>query len=583
MNVVVKIGLRNLLRQKRRSVLLGIAIAFGTAILIMAHGFAHGISDNLFNRIVVYVSGHVGVVFSENGNLFKQIFHDGQRVKEIVKKEIPDVVKIEEGIGIFCRAIGNGKSDNVVMIGIDLSQLGDEKTQQQDADNFKMTEGSFEDLSNESIENPVILAKEKAAYLNVKKGDIIRVRYRNVTGQDQAARLTVVGTFLPANMFMSAPVFLELTDLKRLLGYGPNDIGQLFITIKNPKKDAVLYAEKLQEALRPEPARIDGYISAGKGSVPVTVFGYKTDTLSVAALNNKLSATGKKAGKSECFIGDSLSSVLGIAPGSNVALSYRLKYADSIVSSQIKITSLTQKGVLPGNVILLNDEDFYKIFYSNWPAAVKDNPKWHRLSESDPLKEIVAAEWTLFPRAKSTEELAKLQKEIARKKIRGTSVDVRTMYESASSVLSLEYALHMITLVAVLVLFFIILIGVVNTLRMTVKERTREIGTVRAIGMQKSDVQLSFILETFFLTLFSSLAGTVAAFLAMKGLSMFKIDAEGNPIGMMLVNERLYFVPVFTSVVFFICLIMVIAVGTAFFPAKKAANLSAAEALRHFD
>lgn len=583
MNVEVKIGLRNLLRQKRRNILLGIAIAFGTAILIMAHGFAHGISDNLFNRIVVYVSGHVGVVFSENGNLYKQIFHDGQRVKEIVKKEIPDVVKIEEGIGIFCRAVGNGKSDNVVMIGIDLSQLGDEKTQQQDADNFKMTEGSFEDLSNESIENPVILAKEKAAYLNVKKGDIIRVRYRNVTGQDQAARLTVVGTFLPANMFMSAPVFLELTDLKRLLGYGPNDIGQLFITIKNPKKDAVLYAEKLQEALRPEPARIDGYINAGEDSVPVTVFGYKTDSSSVAALNNKLAATGKKAGKSECLIGDSLSSVLGIAPGSNVALSYRLKYADSIVSSQIKITSLTQKGVLPGNVILLNDEDFYKIYYSNWPAAVKDNPKWHRLSESDPLKEIVAAEWTLFPRAKSTEELAKLQKEIARKKLRGTSVDVRTMYESASSVLSLEYALHMITLVAVLVLFFIILIGVVNTLRMTVKERTREIGTVRAIGMQKSDVQLSFILETFFLTLFSSLAGTVAAFLAMKGLSMFKIDAEGNPIGMMLVNERLYFIPVFTSVVFFICLIMVIAVGTAFFPAKKAANLSAAEALRHFD
>ena len=51
----------------------------------------------------------------------------------------------------------------------------------------------------------------------------------------------------------------------------------------------------------------------------------------------------------------------------------------------------------------------------------------------------------------------------------------------------------------------------------------------------------------------------------------------------MLVNERLYFVPVLSSVILFICLIIAIAVVTAFFPARKAANLSAAEALRHFD
>ena len=118
---------------------------------------------------------------------------------------------------------------------------------------------------------------------------------------------------------------------------------------------------------------------------------------------------------------------------------------------------------------------------------------------------------------------------------------------------------------------------------MTVRERTREIGTIRAIGMQKSDVMISFILETFFLTLFSSLAGTVLAFVAMKVLSMFRIDAAGNPVGMMLVNERLYFVPVLSSVILFICLIIAIAVVTAFFPARRAANLSAAEALRHFD
>lgn len=581
MNFIVKISLRNLLRQKRRNILLGTAIALGTAILIIAHGFSHGISDNLFNRIVVYVSGHIGVAFSENGNLYKQVFHDGPGIKEIIKKEIPDVIKVEEGTWVFCRAVGNGKSDNVVMIGLDLGETGDEKIQQQDADNFKIIDGRFEDLGNKTMENPVFLAKEKAAFLNVEKGDVLRVRYRNINGQDQSARLTVAGIFLPANMFMTAPVFLELNNLKKLMGYAPNDVGQLFITIKNPKKNAIKFAEKLHAALKPDIARIDGYLLNRNDSVPVTVLGFKTDSVSLALIRKNLTADSK-VDRNGCFIGDSLASALGIVPGTVCQISYKSKHQESSVSASIKTTDVFPGGVLPGNVILLNDDEFYKVYYSGWPLKEKDS-RWHIISPSNPLIPALSEEWTLFPRAKTTDELTRLQKEISSKKVRGTSVDVRTMYESASAVLSLEYALHSITIVAVMVLFFIILIGVINTLRMTVRERTREIGTIRAIGMQKSDVMISFILETFFLTLFSSLAGTVLAFVAMKVLSMFRIDAAGNPVGMMLVNERLYFVPVLSSVILFICLIIAIAVVTAFFPARRAANLSAAEALRHFD
>ncbi len=581
MNFIVKISLRNLLRQKRRNILLGTAIALGTAILIIAHGFSHGISDNLFNRIVVYVSGHIGVAFSENGNLYKQVFHDGPGIKEIIKKEIPDVIKVEEGTWVFCRAVGNGKTDNVVMIGLDLGETGDEKIQQQDADNFKIIDGRFEDLGNKTMENPVFLAKEKAAFLNVEKGDVLRVRYRNINGQDQSARLTVAGIFLPANMFMTAPVFLELNNLKKLMGYAPNDVGQLFITIKNPKKNAIKFAEKLHAALKPDIARIDGYLLNRNDSVPVTVLGFKTDSVSLALIRKNLTADSK-VDRNGCFIGDSLASALGIVPGTVCQISYKSKHQESSVSASIKTTAVFPGGVLPGNVILLNDDEFYKVYYSGWPLKEKDS-RWHIISPSNPLIPALSEEWTLFPRAKTTDELTRLQKEISSKKVRGTSVDVRTMYESASAVLSLEYALHSITIVAVMVLFFIILIGVINTLRMTVRERTREIGTIRAIGMQKSDVMISFILETFFLTLFSSLAGTVLAFVAMKVLSMFRIDAAGNPVGMMLVNERLYFVPVLSSVILFICLIIAIAVVTAFFPARRAANLSAAEALRHFD
>jgi ABC-type antimicrobial peptide transport system permease subunit len=157
------------------------------------------------------------------------------------------------------------------------------------------------------------------------------------------------------------------------------------------------------------------------------------------------------------------------------------------------------------------------------------------------------------------------------------------MYESASMVVNLEYALNFVTLAAVMVLFFIILIGVINTLRMTIRERTREIGTMRAIGMQKADVRNSFLLETYFLALFSTLAGTLAAFGVMAVSSLVKIDMQDNPLGMILVSGHLNFAPTVLGTVGNLVLIQFIAVATAYFPAKRAANLSAAAAFRHYE
>jgi putative ABC transport system permease protein len=162
---------------------------------------------------------------------------------------------------------------------------------------------------------------------------------------------------------------------------------------------------------------------------------------------------------------------------------------------------------------------------------------------------------------------------------------VGSMYETASMVLNLEYALNLITFICVMLLFFIILIGVVNTLRMTIRERTREIGTVRAIGMQRVDVRNSFLIETGMLALISAAVGTMVAFAAMWGLSQitFKTGDNPNPLSMLLVDGHLFFAPTAGAIVFFVILIVGIAVVTAYFPARRAARLSAADALRHFE
>jgi ABC-type antimicrobial peptide transport system permease subunit len=200
-----------------------------------------------------------------------------------------------------------------------------------------------------------------------------------------------------------------------------------------------------------------------------------------------------------------------------------------------------------------------------------------------PLFRVLAPEYMLMKREATSQAVMKQMREMGRAKYKGIMVSVQSMYETASAVLQVEFALNLITLVAGMILFAIILVGVINTLRMTIKERTREIGTVRAIGMQKRDVQHSFILETAFLALFASLAGTALAFLAMWGLSSLTIDAGENPMGMLLVNNHLFFAPTVLATIGYNVLIVGIAVVTAYFPARRAANLSAANAMRHYE
>jgi len=569
-------------------VLLGIAIAFGAMILILANAFAHGISDVLFTRIVKYASGHVSVNFTKGGNLYRPVFHDGERILRIARENVEGVTQIQETIGYFVRAIGNGKSDNVILVGIDLDAEASEEEIQEAEDNFRMVEGQFEDLADTSVENPVILSQQKARYLNVEKGDILRLRVRDMNGQDKAVRLTVVGIFKPVSVFMAAPAFVEMDNAKKMLGYGPHDIAQLYITLEEPRHNAKSQADELHSLLEPAIAAIAGTVRHAETTAPVTVMTVGPDSGDLPRVREHLRLVeGDSAaawGARGAAVGAGLAGKLGVGPGDTVAVRYLSKHDSTDTTFVLEVGALFESDdSLAQRTIVLNERHFYKAFYAHWPLPPSKVAQAYVPDPSHALAGALGREYILLPRSNTTEEMQDRYKEVARRQYRAVTVDVRSMYETASAVLNIESALNIITFAAVLVLFVIILIGVVNALRMTVRERTREIGTVRAIGMQRSDVRNVFLLETFFLALFATLTGAVVGFAAMWGLSLIAIDAGDNPMGMLLVNNHLHFAPTLVGTVGYIALILAIAVATAWGPARRAAKMTAAEALRQYD
>jgi ABC-type antimicrobial peptide transport system permease subunit len=156
------------------------------------------------------------------------------------------------------------------------------------------------------------------------------------------------------------------------------------------------------------------------------------------------------------------------------------------------------------------------------------------------------------------------------------------MQEIAEQFLNMANSIKGVTSIFVMILFFIIIIGVINTLRMTIRERTREIGTIRSIGMQRATVRSIFVTESLMLSFFASLGGIVIGWLIAFILSLVKIRTT-SCIAMLLDGGHIHFVYSFGSTVMYVLLILLVTLVTAWIPSSKASKMSIANALRHYE
>jgi ABC-type lipoprotein release transport system permease subunit len=390
---------------------------------------------------------------------------------------------------------------------------------------------------------------------------------------------------------MSSPIFLEIHDVKALSGYGHHDLAGIHVMVNNPQKTAKLIANRLHDELIPGLAMIDGNVQFKNKAIQAAVLGFRTDSASLRYITPHVKLlsgdSAKTFGYAGVILSTKLAQQLGAKPFDTLRTIWKGKY-DSLGANggtmKIIVTGIADSAApIPVVSLLINEKDFYKGYYMPLPAIPGKEMFATMPDSTNPLWKGLAPEFVLMKRCATTQEVTKLTREMSRAKYKGMMVNVQSMYETASAILNVEFALNLITVAAGMILFFIILIGVINTLRMTIKERTREIGTVRAIGMQKSDVRSMFLLETAFLAVIASTIGACVGFATMFGLSQLTINAGDNPMGMLLVDGHLFFAPTVIATLAYIGFIVILAVFTAYFPAKRAANMQASDALRHYE
>lgn len=130
---------------------------------------------------------------------------------------------------------------------------------------------------------------------------------------------------------------------------------------------------------------------------------------------------------------------------------------------------------------------------------------------------------------------------------------------------------------------FVAALGITNTMIMSVSERTREIGVMKALGCYVHDIKALFLAEAAAIGLLGGIVGCLVSLVVSTGMNLFSRQSftaddiawaflGGEAARMSVIPWWLY--------VFAIVFAMLVGLGSGYLPARKAVRVSAIEAIR---
>ncbi len=241
MNTIVNIAFRNLSRQKKRTILLGSAIAFGVMIVTLINGFAGAFSTNVAENFSNLMAGHIFISGSEKGPNDKDIsvIRDDSELTAAVKASGAPVRYVTRRSAFSGTLIFEGKK---IRTNIDGAELAKETFLR---DRLMLKAGSWEAASDP---RSLILSEKIAAKLNVDIGDRILVQMQTVTGQNNVGEFTLQGISYDTGIFGQMMSYANLAYVNELLGLAPDEyqtMGVMLDGLKHVESSATAIYAKL--------------------------------------------------------------------------------------------------------------------------------------------------------------------------------------------------------------------------------------------------------------------------------------------------------------------------------------------------
>jgi putative ABC transport system permease protein len=213
---LLKIAYRNVSRQKRRSNLLALAIAFGVMIIILVNSLTAGLIENTEKNFSTALGGHIyitGEILLESGKTASRIA-DTQLLDAVLPQFEDVIVDAQKRSMISGNMIFRSKTEMGVLYGVHWDQ------EQSLLDTLTVTEGSLERAAEPGT---VILPGDIAEELGVVVNEEILMSFNTVTGQANVGEFTVIALTQDTSGLGFSAAYADISYVNEIMGLGPDE------------------------------------------------------------------------------------------------------------------------------------------------------------------------------------------------------------------------------------------------------------------------------------------------------------------------------------------------------------------------
>ncbi|MFA6856083.1 MAG: FtsX-like permease family protein [Treponema sp.] len=259
MNEIIQLAVRNLTRQKRRSIMLAFAICFGFFVVTVIDGLASGAVQNLENQITQLVGGTVFIQGSERGQAADKdskgklisIIRDSEYIRSLLEKNNIKYSYASQYTSSSGQLLFNSKRVIASLLGRNF------EAEPNLVKSFEVLSG---DLKNLSQPNALILSKKTADSLKMQVGDSVLYTTHTLNGQNTVGEFTLVAVIKDAGLMSSMFAYVRQDTLDELLEMPENayDTFSIVLSDKNQQNKTASRIEQLiRSDGRPVTSRID--------------------------------------------------------------------------------------------------------------------------------------------------------------------------------------------------------------------------------------------------------------------------------------------------------------------------------------
>ncbi|HYX34766.1 MAG TPA: FtsX-like permease family protein [Oligoflexus sp.] len=235
MLTMLNIAFRNLLQAKRRTLLLGLAVAIVATLFLFLRAVSSSISERMIESATTLSAGHVNV-----GGFFKirkkasaPILSERTRIRDIVTKAVPEASGVIDRHRGWGRIISPASSINAGVNGINYNEEGRffkslrlAKESEYKKDGTDQTFGSFEDMQKP---NTALIFAGQAKKLELRVGDSLTLVTEASGGQDNTVDLRVAAIASDVGFMSNWSIFTQRQVVLDLYRVGPDTTGVVMV------------------------------------------------------------------------------------------------------------------------------------------------------------------------------------------------------------------------------------------------------------------------------------------------------------------------------------------------------------------